>query len=144
MVSWSPGSRGHPELLFLANLQWFRGHRGRTSLSKPRRGSKSVLLVQGIHICSPAPVTVPSVPTHTGSGVGWVAIAVPGLPEQALSHRLWEGIHRHCCEGQPGATEIPHLLHQVSESMASPCPGNRAQSSLLQPAEIPQRLLAVH
>lgn len=24
--------------------------------------------------------------------------------------------------------------------MASPCPGNQAQSSLLQPAEIPQRL----
>ncbi|XP_032934414.1 apoptosis-inducing factor 3-like isoform X1 [Catharus ustulatus] len=130
-VSLSPGPAGHPELLFFADLQCLGGHRGGTSLSKAMRGSKSVLF---------APVTVPPVPPHTGSEVGSVAAAVPGLPEQALSHRLWEGIHGHCCEGKPGATEIPDLLHQVSESMASPCLGNRAQSSLLQPAEIPQRL----
>lgn len=52
MGSLSPG--GHPELLFFADVQWLRGHRGRTSLSKPRRGSKAVLLVQGLHVCSPA------------------------------------------------------------------------------------------
>ncbi|XP_064533462.1 apoptosis-inducing factor 3-like isoform X1 [Pseudopipra pipra] len=26
--------------------------------------------------------------------------------------RLWKGIHRHCCQGQPGATEVPDLLPQ--------------------------------
>lgn len=51
---------------------------------------------------------------------------------RALSCRLWDGIHRHCCEGQPGATEVPHLLHQVSESMASLCVRNRARSPPLQ------------
>lgn len=50
--------------------------------------SGSVLLVQGLHACSPAlsqpqPVAVPSAPTCDGTEVGWVAAAVPGLPEQA-------------------------------------------------------------
>lgn len=53
--------------------------------------SGSVLLVQGLHACSPALwqlVTVPSAPTCDGTAVGWVAAAVPGLPEQAATLSL--------------------------------------------------------
>lgn len=76
MVSLSPGV--HPELLFSADLQRRRSHRGRTSLSKPRRGSKSVLLVQGPHVCSPAPALSP-LSHHAVSEVVWVQSAGPGL-----------------------------------------------------------------
>ncbi|KAM6238930.1 apoptosis-inducing factor 3-like isoform 2-T2 [Spheniscus humboldti] len=63
--------------------------------------------------------------------------------------RLWEGIRGHCCEGQPGATEVPDLLHQVSESVASLCPDTAApweQGTVLSltacraPAEAPHHL----
>ncbi|XP_054373011.1 apoptosis-inducing factor 3-like [Molothrus ater] len=56
---------------------------------------------------------------------GWVQRSPGAVQALEWLPWLWEGIHGHCGEGQPGTTEIPDLLYQVSESMASPCPGNR-------------------
>lgn len=86
MVSWSPEPRGHPELLLFADLQWLRGHRGRTSLSKPRRGSKSVLLVQGLHVCSPALSQPPlSLPTLALRWDGWQLLCQGSLSRLSLT-----------------------------------------------------------
>lgn len=79
------------------------------------------------HPCSQLqPVTVPSAPTCDDTEVGQVPAVVPGLPKWAVmfsvSLRLREGIHGHCCEGQPGAREVLDLLHQVSELVVGWCP----------------------
>ncbi|XP_041882086.1 apoptosis-inducing factor 3-like isoform X2 [Corvus kubaryi] len=71
-----------------------------------RRGQREGNRTSSLPICSPTQLGLGLVNTVWLQSSPEAAQALDWLPW------LWEGIHGHCCEGQPGATEIPDLLHQ--------------------------------